>query len=386
MQLVIALVLCVAGCSFTAASPAAIDAATGDDDGGAIDSSIDGPPLIEDAAITGAFCIGTFAKVCVEVMPIADEDLTDPSFDTDTSANCDQILHGPLGPEVCVIIGRNLTVTGTFRAIGARPLVLAAFGDFVMSSGVELSVSSSSSGTPIRGAGANDATAGSGCDIVGVNGESGGGGGAGGSHRGAGGMGGPGNLGLGAGGAPSPIVTAWTFVRGGCPGGRGGNNSGVTGNGGVSGGAVLVIAGTKIQLQGAAGIAASGAGGRGGGAVGGGGGGGGSGGFIGLDAPLVEIDATARVIANGGGGASGAGAGAGARGEDGKDTANSAAGGTGGGASGGDGSVGVVLGGEQGGSGIATAGGGGGGGGGGVILSFAGDPTMGIFSPQFIAQ
>src|SRR5262249_36614853 len=95
---------------------------------------------------------------------------------------------------------------------------------------------------------------------------------AGGSFLGVGGIGGPGSDG-GSGGSPASAVTGVSGLRGGCPA-QTGNAVNV---GGYGGGAVFLIAGTRIDLHG--GINAAGAGGRGAGPGIEGGFGGGSGGM-----------------------------------------------------------------------------------------------------------
>ncbi len=74
--------------------------------------------------------------------------------------------------------------------------------------------------------------------------------------------------------------------------------------GGAGGGAILVAAGERIQIEGAGpcGIAADGAGGMSGGA---GGSGGGAGGTISLEAPTISVAETCWVTAVGGGGSGG---------------------------------------------------------------------------------
>lgn len=363
-------VILLASCKFT--PPGATDASGGDDakpiDAPGIDGELDAqiiPP--------GSTCVGTLVKVCVTTVP-GDRNITSSNFDTDDDNNCDQILHGPSGPAVCVLQGHNLTLTGSLDAFGKRPLVLVAFDNLTISNNVALSVSSSAIA---RGAGASDAcvlTATDGGDSAVV----GGGGGAGGTHRGAGGNGGDST---GMSGAPGPLVAAWPFVRGGCPGGKGGA-SGLSpgGSGGAGGGAILLIAKNMISVHNNAGISASGAGGQGGVAGGGGGGGGGSGGFIGFDGGTVAIDVTARVAANGGGGASGGAITGGSPGDNGKDSASVARGGP---ANGGDGSAGANLTGVPGGgAGIGVGAGGGGGGAGAIISVGADDPSTGTFSPS----
>jgi len=186
------------------------------------------------------------------------------------------------GPELCVVFAEAIQVVN-LRATGARPLLLSATTTIHVTG--ELDVSSKrnearGAGGPYMGCGfpASPAT-----DQ----------GAAGGSFQGRGGAGG------GVAGAQGPIGATPqtpTFIRGGCNGGIGSNNNVAQPSAG--GGAVYLIAGGTITIDGR--INASGAGGQ---AGIGGGNGGGSGGLIGLDGAQVMIGG--QVFANGGGGASG---------------------------------------------------------------------------------
>jgi hypothetical protein len=378
----IVILVLLAGCKFHP-NPA-VDAGNGDDDASLIDASPDAPIL--DGPMVSGICIGHLFPICVPSVP-PDRDLTGP-FNTDTDP-CDQLLHGPTGPEVCVLVAHNFTVTGTVFVTGNRPLVIAAYDNFKVNANVDLSVSSRNG---LRGAGGYDAannggTVGMihdpGCALGGINGfdlATGGGGGAGGSHRGRGGAGGTSDA---THGAPAPLIPAWSYVRGGCPGGKGGDVlAAVGGKGGAGGGAILIVAMNKIQMDSNSGVSASGGGGLVGQPVTGGGGGG-SGGFIGLDGGLLMLAGDARIMANGGGGAGGSTSLSGDPGEDGKATDLVAKGGLGAGGNGGDGSIDGTFTGNPGVDAGTASGGGGGGGGAGVIISFGPTlPATGMISPS----
>jgi hypothetical protein len=281
---------------------------------GAVDP--DASPIM----IDGRTCFGTgLLNVCLSSLPTEAVTLSGSAspLDTGVDARCRQIVPQSGGPELCVIAGTTVTVSGTFVAIGTRPLVLVAT-DAVNVPGT-LDVSSKLVGSR-KGAGAGTGT----CTTpgAGANDAGGGGGGAGGSFGTAGGKGGTGDLntsdlptGAGTGGLAGTAQAAPTMLRGGCSGARGGEGDvaggahpgGVAGDGG---GAVYLIAGKTITIDG--GVFASGAGGGANSASAGseqGGGGGGAGGMIGLDAPTVKV--SGRVAANGGGGGGGGGLGGG---------------------------------------------------------------------------
>jgi hypothetical protein len=369
-----ALLPAVAACNFQRGAAGTSGDADGTIDAAILDAPIDAPP--------GSVCAGSFVEVC---RPMA-ETMVDLTFDSeviDTDGDLRCIATSIVGgPELCVIVGHNITINSGQRlaATGTRPLVFAAFDAFKIEANASLNVSSTGARV---GAGANYA----GCQTAGIAGQNGGGG-AGGSMRGKGGNGGT------AGGDPTssgiardPFPVMFPFVHGGCAGGAGGLSSG--GLGGASGGAVLVIAKKKIDMKADSLIVASGAGGAAP-TSNGGGGGGGSGGFIGLDVGIeLTLDPGARFAANSGSGASGGTAGVGgAPGNDGDDSATGVLGGfdlTGG--PGGDGSGGIVLTGGTGDPGLPTAGGGGGGGGAGAIILFdKGNVNAGVYSPQPTVQ
>lgn len=233
------------------------------------------------------------------------------SIDTGSGArmgDCQSVVSqaDPGGTEVCVIAATTIDLDGALVVRGARPLVLIAVRTLNVSGPIDVS----SHRRPIDaiGGGASFNTC-SGIAQNGENGTPGGAGGAGGSFATKGGDGG-GPMIQNPGLAENPMPIG--FVRGGCKGGAGGDGIDSQARGGVagqSGGALYLIAGDRIRVTST--INASGAGGtqglRAAQGSGGGGGGGGSGGLIGFDAPYVDLDATAIIVANGGGGGGGGG-------------------------------------------------------------------------------
>ena len=300
------------------------------------------------------FCYGTgLVTVCFPTMPTGS--LTLP-LTVDTGGG----MCSGVSSTYCVLAAASITVSGTVKGMGPRPLVLIATGTLSIPAGATLDVSA-------VGAAPGPGGRTSGCAAVAASGASGGAGGGFGT-RGGGGGAGPLN------GTPTPPATVGpiTSFTGGCSGETGAalNGMATSGAGGGGGGAVYLIAQT-LDLDGT--IDASGEGGAGA-TVSAGGGGGGSGGFIGLDGALLTTGSTTRLFANGGGGGEGAGANlAGAAGAD--PTAPDAVAAGGGGMSpssgdGGDGAYASIAakGGADGTS--PTAGGGGGGGGAGAIRQF----------------
>jgi hypothetical protein len=326
------------------------------------DASPDAPP---DAPL---FCYGTgLVRVCFNAAPsnsLAIENPTTLNTDTGvsmgTSLTCVTPLSGGAG--YCVVLATDISIDSSLRATGNKPLILVASG--TITTGAPIDVGSHRGQNPETGAGADPAV----CATMGTPPTSGGGG-AGGSFAGLGGVGGNGSGLAAGGGVPGAVVGTLTAVRGGCPG-QDGNAAAANDRGrlGHGGGAVFLIAGTKIDIQAA--INAAGEGATPGDKNTAGGGGGGAGGMIGFDAPMISAIATALILANGGGGAEGSGTGnnAGAPGADSTTTAAAVGGNnasvTGG--DGGNGSTGAAAGpGLPGGPG--TGGGGGGGGGAGLI-------------------
>jgi hypothetical protein len=316
-------------------------------------------------------------------------------LDTDDMSGCDRI-EPAVGrqPSLCLVMATDMTILSgmTITARGSRPLVLVAMGTLTLSGTVD--VSSHAGG--ITGASANDAscaTTTGGQPQQAASNTSGGG--AGGSFGSAGGTGGaPGGAQQGALPGASVEGTELTTVRGGCPGGDGGHDhDGHFGAGGASGGAVYLMATTKIYLKGGQ-ILANGARGSGGAFANAadfpGGGGGGAGGLVMLDSPNIELQ-SGVMMASGGGGGGGQGGGASPGANGGEPTATAPlapAGGGPGGTMAGSGGFGSSLSAPgPGGGGIDTTGaggaGGGGGGGAGVIRMFG--PSTGtsqIVPPQ----
>jgi len=318
------------------------------------------------------FCYGTGpVKPCFASNPMGHLTLSPMTINTDSSLLCStNVMVTPTN--VCVIAAAYIDdVGGTVAVIGTRPLIIVAT-DTISLTGT-LDAASHRSPTNLdehgqRGAGADPT---GGC-VFGPS-PSMSGGGAGGTFIEPGGAGGAGIM--GAGGTAGQAQASG--LRGGCRGQDAG-----TALGGLGGGALYLIANTKIVTTGQ--INASGGGGNRGVSGNSPGGGGGSGGFIGLDTKLLENYGS--VFANGGGGGEGSGGGApGNPGEDptGAAAANGGLGGSGGG-NGGNGGAGGSSGGTlAGGNGSpANYGGGGGGGGTGVIKVYGGATLMGVHSPK----
>jgi hypothetical protein len=299
----------------------------GDDGGG---DSPDAAPL----------CGGTLASICVPG-PTGPLDLQTDPFDTASDPRC-TVVTQTTGPELCVVAGTSVTISGTTHVIGARPLVVIAASTLTIAGTLD---ASSVRVGPRIGAGADASQCLPGTPpTVAIAG------GAGGSFGALGGNGGF----QGTAGAIQSVMN----VRGGCPSQMAQGPRPAHG-----GGAIYLIAGSTISIAG--GVFASGEGGSGAAAgASAGSSGGGSGGLVALEAPTITVSGT--VAANGGGGAGGSTAGlAGAPGGDGTTTAYSTR--ASGGVSGGAGGAGGALGTPTGANGGASIGGGGGGGGCGVV-------------------
>src|SRR3954470_11477799 len=239
------------------------------------------------AGADAAVCFGTEPfRVCLKEAPNQPLSISGPGTTIDTTANCvATVLAGSQG---CVMAGTTISIDATLRATGPRPLVLIASEKItILGTGV-VDVGSHRGATLESGAGAMDCANGQPPDRHG--------GGAGGSFLGLGGTGGPSVS--ASGGTPGPVVTDANKLRG---GGAVQDTPGPTGpnpvRGGHGGGAVLLIAGQSISVDGA--INAAGEGGEGG-PPDFGGGGGGSGGMIVLYAPTIT--GNGLILASGGGG------------------------------------------------------------------------------------
>lgn len=223
-----------------------------------------------------------------------------PTLDTDMSSQCARTRSE--SRRYCVVAATSITIDATLRATGSRPLVLIANDSITITPLGGIDVGSHRQSPESIGAGADSAEN---C-LPGQSPTSHAtsGGGAGGSFIGHGGSGGTGSGAMaGLGGIASETVTATDVaeIRGGCRGQDGGGDG--PGAGGHGGGAVFLIAGNRIDVNGA--IRAGGAGGAGGVSTASGAGGGGSGGMIGLDAPSIAV--TGILVASGGGGGEGGG-------------------------------------------------------------------------------
>ena len=314
---------------------------------------------VDTTACFGKF--GSFSQgVCLKTQPSGMLDLP-ATISTD-----DPCSTNVLDPNLCVLDARTIRISGTTRVRGTRRLILVA-ADTLIITGTLDAASHLADGAGPGAEACTFAAAPSKQD-----------GGAGGSFQALGGSGGVGGGGSDAG---TPLaVPVPDNVAGGCGGQNGGADTGATatGTGGAGGGALWLIAGGTIQVDGS--VNASGAGGRGAQDMEQGGGGGGAGGMIVLDAPTLAIAPTSKLFADGGGGGGGATAtAAGSAGSE-ADGIAPAAGGTSPAGAGGAGAHGAVLVGTTGDN--ANTGAGGGGGGAGWIFIRAGNtPPAAAFSP-----
>jgi hypothetical protein len=254
-------------------------------------------------------CLGPDGwSACFRTIPKGDHVLP-TELDTSTSStNCSATPDSWLEsgqPDACFFVGEHVVVSEPVVVTGSRPLVIVASTIDVEPTG-SLDAGSYSL-RMVRGAGspsekcrpvAQEATT-SAAHI--------GGGGAGGSFVSGGGDGGDADNSAALGGRAAPVTGATpATLRAGCDGERGGEGTTLAGIPGAGGGAVYLLAGTAININGY--INASGApGGSGiGGGSGGyhnGGSGGGSGGMIVLFAPTITAATGVGVIAAGGAGA-----------------------------------------------------------------------------------
>lgn len=285
----------LAGCGFTVTPGSVTPHVDADPDAlgtepGMPTDAVDAPPTID--APPGMNCYGSFESVCLTAAPQGPINVIGSSLlpiDTDTSTLCQSPASGSsLGP-ACILAAATISINGTLRATGSKPLILIGTTSITVNGGSLIDVASRGFE---RGAGARACPPGGGAG--------GNAGGHGASFGTLGGIGGAGGSGM-AGGVPQ--VIALTDLLGGCTGAPGGGSGVTPGLGGLGGGAVLLI-GTAVIINGT--INASGGGASGGVTGAGGGGGGGSGGAIVVDSQNVSFNGGAFLYAQGGGGGEGA--------------------------------------------------------------------------------
>ncbi|HTR49455.1 MAG TPA: hypothetical protein VMJ10_02035, partial [Kofleriaceae bacterium] len=238
--------------------------------------------------IDGGVCYGSGGfTICLSALP-AQAATPSGSIDTDSATDCPASYSTPSGNPWCVIAGSSVTIGATLRASGSRPLVLVSTGVLAIELPGVVDVSShigNGSMAPATVGAASDTGCASGSGASASVDDKSGGGGAGGSYATGGGQGGAGDTEAGGpGGATSGVPT--TLV-GGCSGGYGGAGDEPASDAckptpsdppGAGGGAVYLVAGDTIQLDGV--VMANGAGGGVGNQARGGGAGGGAGGLV----------------------------------------------------------------------------------------------------------
>ncbi|MDQ3364175.1 MAG: hypothetical protein M3680_01930, partial [Myxococcota bacterium] len=259
----------LAGCTFTARP-----GVPSDGDVEQLDGLVDAPA---DAVDDRCFGSGAF-YLCLPAVPAGT--FTTTGNMTVITTSCDSAAEQQLvlgGQPVCVIAADTITINAahSIGVVGDLPLVLVAVTSLSIAG--TLDVASSRGNT---GPNADPAD----CSRAGIDGGTsvlGGGGGAGGSFGTPGAVGGVGNSTAGTPtprGTPAPAVPApVTKLRGGCPGGRGGEGT-TSAAPGPGGGALYLVSRGELRISGL--VNASGGGAAGGLIAKGGGGGGGSGGMI----------------------------------------------------------------------------------------------------------
>ncbi len=311
-----------AGCSFS------VDAAPGD---GAPDVSLDGAPdapepftCVPWTALDVDPCGATLTTPITLVLRVGSHVVDGDAGTLATNGGSPTPLPGGIvvqagGPMVRVISARSLRIDAgaMVRITGSRPVIFVVHGDALIDGVLDVSARVDSAGsTSTPGPGGNDptlcasATGGAGQSSSGTGG---GGGGAGGAYGGDGGDGGDGQgSGHGAKGTKGAKTSDPLLVplRGGCAGGKGGDDSvgaiDEGGRAGDGGGALEITARGTIVIGGS--VMANGSSGAAGGGitpVRAGGGGGGAGGALLLDGETITLRPTATLCANGGGGGEG---------------------------------------------------------------------------------
>lgn len=235
----------------------------------------------------------------------------DMTFDT-AGADRTDVRTQRDGSEAVVRVHGSISIGGTLRVVGTRPLILVARDGISITGGIDVSAVAATPGPGGR-AGATS----SGASASGPGNGRGGahdgdwddGGGGGGGQCGAGGEGGDGGAARGgAGGGVTDVAADPESIRGG--GGGGAGNGDHFGRGGGGGGGVQLSSRGSITVGGRVlARGADGANGFGGDDNDGAGGGGGAGGWILLEAPSVMV--TGTLDASGGRGGSGQNGGAG---------------------------------------------------------------------------
>src|ERR1043166_2901360 len=92
-----------------------------------VDASVDSPPIMTDGPPPDArVCFGVaLVKVCLDkapTQPVTFSGMT--ALDTGRASSCTQTVPQTNGPELCVVAGTTVTVSGTLTVQGSRPLVL----------------------------------------------------------------------------------------------------------------------------------------------------------------------------------------------------------------------------------------------------------------------
>lgn len=246
------------------------------------------------------YCLGPMGwRVCLDAMPTDARTIgSDLNFDTTSSPLCATMQPanwmGQGHPAACFIIGSTVTfMASSVKASGSRPLVVFASDRII----VEMQLDVASHRTPSSRGPAAPSSLCVAPIMAGNSATAGGGGGAGGSFLGKGGDGANATGGIVGGRAAEADNAGPMVLRAGCSGANGGSGTEPGGVGGAGGGAVYLVAGNRITINGF--INASGSSGLGGGRLGGGGGGG-SGGMIHLNAPAIDGNGGV-LVANGGG-------------------------------------------------------------------------------------